>query len=198
MGMSELLIMVESLQHRPANDDERELANEIVHVVDERVVEAQEDPAFGTMEMDEAVMIEMAWRESTFKRNAVGDHGRSIGYFQMQRLPKSILKDAHRQAVIAYDRLRDSAKSCGHSAPLAKYASGNCAHGRELSAFRMREARHLVSVASAELSRRTENEGATRELNTDSWLRHSAAERRGMLLRVQDAVSRPKNGQSEV
>jgi hypothetical protein len=142
MGMSELLYLIQSLQHRPANADEQELANEIV-----QVVESQDEPSFGGVDMDETVMLEMAFRESGFKRNAIGDHGHSLGYFQLQRVPRSILKDAHKQASTAYSRLQDSAKSCGQSAPLAKYASGNCGHGRVLSRFRMGEARRFFVKA---------------------------------------------------
>lgn len=139
----DLLLLIESLTHRPANAEERSIASAIVSVVD------PVRPVFGDADTDAAVMLETAWRESYFLPGKVGDRGKSFGYWQLQRVDPSIMGDVHEQAAVAYERIRYSVKRCGTGAnAMAAYVSNSCTNrgGQRLSAFRMAEARRMVGA----------------------------------------------------
>lgn len=90
-----------------------------------------------------AVLTAIAWRESAFKIDAVGDHGRSVGAFQRLNGPRLFLTDARSATVEALRQVRESFGACSWlpvSDRLALYARGNCRseRGRELSRDRMR------------------------------------------------------------
>jgi hypothetical protein len=86
-----------------------------------------------------SVYLVMAFRESGYQLNAVGDHGHSFGPFQTRVAPKS-----WKEAVDQYTPiLQRSAAMC--TEPLALLASGSCTNkaGIEISRARMAEAKRV-------------------------------------------------------
>lgn len=144
MNLESLLLLISTIapgaEHANAAQD---VAAAISHVVDDT------NPIFGSGDVDRAVLVEMAWQESRFRRDAVGDSHRSKGAYQLQGVPEALAFDVDRATVIAYARIRESAKACPAS-PLAPYASGSCTNrgGRRISALRMAEALRLVRAAT--------------------------------------------------
>lgn len=67
----------------------------------------------------------IAYRESSFRLGAIGDHGRSLCAYQLQGAPRRVLTDAGLCTRIALHSLRASARLCP-SAPLAAYAGARC------------------------------------------------------------------------
>ncbi len=118
-----------------------------VAVAADLVVDAA-DPAFGSPEMDVAVLVVTAWRESRFQTRAVGDGGDSLGAWQLQRVDRDVAFDLARSTPLAYARLREGARRCP-SAPLAPYVGG-CwsSRARRESALRMAKAREMVAAAA--------------------------------------------------
>ena len=75
---------------------------------------------------DEATWLAaIAYRESSYRLRAVGDHGRSLGPFQCQHCSRGVLTDAHLATRVALHALRASAALCP-SSPLAAYAGAPC------------------------------------------------------------------------
>lgn len=149
-----LLAVLADMHHRPANANELEAVAAIAETVD------SERPVFGSALEDAVVMLEMAERESNFRRTAIGDRGSSFGPWQLQRVDVSLAQQWRPAAAIAYARLRVSVRECPES-PLAIYVSGSCGNraGRRVSAFRMREVERLVASVESEDA---ETEEATR------------------------------------
>ena len=77
---------------------------------------------------------------------AIGDHGTSFGAFQINGARWSwLLDDVDAQVETAIAMVRESVRACGRGdAELSVYARGTCSseRGRELSAIRVRLARH--------------------------------------------------------
>ena len=133
MILTTVLLMMAAIAPDAENtNDARALAGEIARV------------SVDTHEA--ATMVVVAWRESAFRANAVGDGGLARCAFQLHGAPRSVLTDLHECTELAATRLRASALACP-SAPLASFASGTCDRGRKLSAWRMQEVAHVEKAA---------------------------------------------------
>lgn len=133
------LLLVAAVQTEPMTKDmaPRAIALEIA-----RIAESVEEAA---------TLAVQAWEEGRLMPGAIGDHGRSLCVYQLQRVSWRVLYDLRECTRIAAERLRMSARQCP-SAPLAQYASGNCGHARELSAKRMAKVWRLLRMVSDDLS----------------------------------------------
>lgn len=120
---------------------------EIAHVVGE----SKRPPVFATKLQDAAAMLETAWEESNFKKNAVGDHGRALCAYQLQNAPRAVLTSLWLCTSMAYSRMRVSYAKC-HDAPWAPYLGGTCTNrtARKVSRHRLSE---TVRVLSAVVNR---------------------------------------------
>ena len=108
--------------------------------------------AYAAESVEEAATLAvMAWDESRMRPDAIGDQGRSLCAYQLQRVSWGVLGDLRFCTRIAVERLRESARQCP-SAPLAVYASGNCGHARELSARRMAKVWKILRSLKGECS----------------------------------------------
>ena len=87
-----------------------------------------------------AILLLMAWRESRFKRKAIGDKGKALGPWQLHRVPTEVLTNLPLATHITIIRLRDSETLCP-AHPLAVFAKGNCQNkdGITISDSRMKE-----------------------------------------------------------
>jgi hypothetical protein len=144
-----ILVLMLALQPRaPWRDSYEETAKAIANVVTE------EAPLFAGAEAKErtaALLVALAWAESRFDPKAVGDHGRSVGLYQIfsANLPTSegfkredILGNPTNATRVALRMLRQSMNVCGKrpiEERLGWYASGNaqCAKGLPESRFRV-------------------------------------------------------------
>lgn len=97
-----------------------------------------------------AVMTAVAFHESRFNPEAVGDGGRSIGPWQVSKAWLRKGEDTFGQAVVAEGLMRKSAKICKgrpRAEQLGWYASGGAKCGRpESSRIRMSLAAKLVHL----------------------------------------------------
>lgn len=95
-----------------------------------------------------AYMTAVAWRESNFKLDALGDFGRARCAFQLHGAPKEVLTDARLCTSIALERMRSSMRSCGAENLLGIYASGKCSSeaAKRISRDRMMLARWLGAM----------------------------------------------------
>lgn len=122
------------------------LARAIVDVVAER------GPIFAGPDGERrtvALMVAVAYRESTFQVDAVGDHGRSVCAFQILNGPRSLLTDVRACTNEGYTQLAASVRACP-AHPVAPYARGSCTSedGRRISADRMRLTRSLLGIVT--------------------------------------------------
>lgn len=69
-------------------------------------------------------LVAVAFRESSFRLDAVGDGGRALCAFQLWAAPRAVLSDAVLCTRIAFERLRESIRACGPSNLLGIYAAG--------------------------------------------------------------------------
>lgn len=94
-----------------------------------------------------ALLVAIAWRESSFRVDAVGDHGRSVCAYQILNGPRSLLTDARACVDAGYTHLLASVRACP-AHPIAVYARGSCdsEQGRRISADRVALARGLLGV----------------------------------------------------
>lgn len=79
-----------------------------------------------------AILVALAWFESRFQPNVVGDHGRSFGLFQIQpptaNVPSNILTNPRTASYIAIDLVRRSFQACEkrpYEERLSWYVSSN-------------------------------------------------------------------------
>jgi hypothetical protein len=124
--------------------DHRRLASAIDTAVDEAgPVFAGPDGALRTR----ALLVAIAFRESAFKLDAVGDHGRSKCAFQVWGGSSELLTDADACAKEGLRRLRMSIRACP-AHPVAVFAAGpdgcTSAHAQRISYDRMYIARNLI------------------------------------------------------
>ena len=91
-----------------------------------------------------AILLIMAWHESRFKKDAIGDKGKAFGAWQLHRTSNEVLTNQTLAAHIAIVRLRNSETLCP-AHPLAVYAKGNChdKDGIAISDSRMREVERI-------------------------------------------------------
>jgi hypothetical protein len=104
--------------------------------------------------LDEArLMVVYAREESGFRSNAVGDHGASLGLFQLQRLPRALAFDPTTNAREWLRRAHLAWEECGalrDDERLSSLVSGNCSHGHVLA--RHRVARASILLQASEVS----------------------------------------------
>ena len=122
------------------------LASAIVDVVAER------GPIFAGPDGERrtiALMVAVSYRESTFKLDAVGDHGRSVCAFQILNGSRSLLTDVRACTNEGYTQLAASVRACP-AHPVAPYARGKCSSpsSRAISADRMHLARGLLGIVT--------------------------------------------------
>lgn len=105
-----------------------------------------------------ALMVAVAYRESTFKVDAVGDNGASVCAFQIWHGPRSLLSDVRACVDAGYTQLLASVRACP-AHPVAPYARGKCPsstasttraeeEARRISADRMHVARGLLGIVT--------------------------------------------------
>lgn len=82
---------------------------------------ANHDPLFdheAGSEATAAILIALAWHESRFHANVVGDHGKSFGLYQIQpptaKLDAAILLSPATASKVAVDLIRTSFMACAH------------------------------------------------------------------------------------
>lgn len=119
---------------------------EIAHVVGDAKA-----PVFATKEQDAAALLITAWEESNFKKNAVGDHGRALCAYQLQRAPRAVLNSLWLCTSVAYARMRRSYAAC-HDAPWAPYVGGTCTNrtARKVSHYRLAETVRVLAAVRRE------------------------------------------------
>ena len=93
-----------------------------------------------------AVMVALAWFESRFRLDAVGDHGRSVCAYQIHHGSRALLDDPAECIRAGLRHVRHSMMTCPES-PLSVYARGRCDsdEGRKLSGHRMALAKRLLA-----------------------------------------------------
>ena len=93
----------------------------------------------------------IAFRESSFKKDAVGDHGNARCLMQLWNAPVEVMTDARLCVRIGMQRLRESMRACGGENPLGTYAAGvgGCTSekARRISTDRLWLARRLAKGA---------------------------------------------------
>lgn len=120
----------------------------VATAIADAVASDEETPLGGSLRAEAALMVVYAWHESNYKACAAGDSGRSLGIFQLQRLPRVVACDPGQAARIWLARAHDSYTRCEgveEDARLAALASGNCGHGHVLARSRQRLALGLAS-----------------------------------------------------
>lgn len=108
--------------------------------------EAIADPVVGDAQHTAALLLVVAFRESSYRADVVGDGGRSCGLYQSACVSTK-LRDPVGQTRIALANIRRSMVACPDY-PLAVYASGSCANvaGRRISSARIAEMHRLVAL----------------------------------------------------
>lgn len=113
-------------------------------VFEERPLIADDDEKIKTA----ALLISVAFRESSLRNNAIGDKGRALCMFQLWHAPRAVLTDITLCTRIAISRIRDSIRACGLQNALGTYAvgPGGCrsAHAQRISRDRVALAKRLV------------------------------------------------------
>ena len=139
-----LSLMIAMQPNAPWRDSYESTAQAIAKVV------AEEEPLFaGEMgrEKTAAVLVSIAWFESTFDPHATGDHGRSHGLYQIQG--KGELSDPVDATRAALSLVRASFRVCRARTMderLGWYAAGgnDCERGLRESRHRLLKAKWLV------------------------------------------------------
>lgn len=95
-----------------------------------------------------ALMVAVAWRESSFRLDVVGDQGRSMCAFQILNGPRSLLADVDACTTRGLAMMRESFAACSTlpvAERLAGYARGSCTRddGRAISRDRFWVARDV-------------------------------------------------------
>lgn len=108
--------------------------------------EVMENPLSKDVRFDALVYIEMAWQESVYKEDAVGDYGDARCSLQVHVLgksldgwtPEEVSSDMYKCVHTAAHIMRYSFRICPKH-PLAPYASGTCTNrgGIKISDYRM-------------------------------------------------------------
>jgi hypothetical protein len=97
-----------------------------------------------------AFVVAVAYRESSFVADAIGDHGRARCAMQLWSAPSEVLTDPILCVRIGVDRLRESFRACGPTNVLGLYASGpngcRSEKARRISADRLALAARLAKV----------------------------------------------------
>jgi hypothetical protein len=122
-------------------------APEIATAIETVITQDPRPPVFGSREEDAAVMAYWAFRESSLRRNAVGDGGRSFGVWQENATTGRA--DILTQARAWLYMLHEGARICpdNPAAPL----SGGCRAAAHLAQRRVAKARELLEFAKRAL-----------------------------------------------
>lgn len=124
--------------------DHTALADAIATVAEERPLFRDDTDRIKTA----SFMVAVAFRESSFKVDAIGDKGRARCAFQLWAAPKAVLTDPLLCTRIASERLEESMRICGPKNPLGIYASGpkgcKSEKARRISNDRVALAKRLV------------------------------------------------------
>lgn len=149
--MSTLAFVTAAMQALVPAVDHTELADAIARRVD---AEAPLFKADADRRMTAAFLVAVAYRESSLKLDAIGDHGRARCAFQLWAAPAEVLTDADLCVRIGFERLRESVKVCGAKNLLGLYASGpnGCVSdkARRISNDRLAIAKRLVAAIPVE------------------------------------------------
>lgn len=103
-----------------------------------------------------SLLIALAWHESRFQPNVIGDHGRSLGLFQIQpptaHVDGSLLLLPRSAALIAIDLIRSSFKTCAKrpvKERMSWYAAGRqtCSDGAEPPHKALIASKSIVGIA---------------------------------------------------
>lgn len=115
-------------------------------IVDAIATESIADPVAGDAQHTAALLLVVAFRESSYRADVRGDGGRSCGLYQ-SACATTPLRDPRAQTRIAIATIRRSMLACPDY-PLAVYASGTCTNvaGRRISIERIALANQLVST----------------------------------------------------
>jgi hypothetical protein len=94
-----------------------------------------------------ALVLAVAWHESNFRLDAIGDNGRSVCAMQIYGGAPDLLLDPELCIRTGLGMLRESMRACP-SSPLAVYARGRCSseEGRRLGDRRLALAKKLVRL----------------------------------------------------
>ena len=71
-----------------------------------------------------SLVVSIAFSESSFRNDAVGDQGRALCMFQLWHAPRAVLTDLKLCTRLAFERLRYSLRKCGMGNVLGIYAGG--------------------------------------------------------------------------
>lgn len=149
-----LTFVLAAMSSLAPHSDHVELGTAIADVVDARAPLFKND---ADRRRTASLLVAVAWRESTFRLDAIGDHGRARCAFQLWSAPKEVLTDAHLCTSIAFDRLRESFRICGPSNMLGIYAAGSngCSmpRAKHISADRSALAQRVYAAATATLAK---------------------------------------------
>ena len=95
-----------------------------------------------------SLLLSVSFRESSFRNDAVGDHGRARCAFQLWDTSDEVLSDPEMCTRIAMSRLRESLQVCGPRNMLGIYAAGprgcESEHAKRISADRLWLARRIA------------------------------------------------------
>ncbi len=95
-----------------------------------------------------AFLVAVAYRESSLRNDAVGDHGKARCLFQLWAAPAEVLTDPVLCTRLAFPRLRESIRACGAGNELGMFAVGprGCTSetAKRISRDRMHIARRLA------------------------------------------------------
>jgi hypothetical protein len=107
------------------------------------------DPALGDAQHTASLLLVIAFRESSYRADVIGDGGRSCGLYQ-SACASTKLRDPVGQTRIALTNIRRSISACP-DAILAVYASGTCGNvaGRRISVSRVAESQRLIAMVPA-------------------------------------------------
>lgn len=154
MSTSLLSFVFAAMASLAPNQDNTELGTAIAEVVEAGAPLFKDD---ADRRRTASFLVAVAWRESTFRLNAIGDHGRARCAFQLWSTTRDVLTDAHLCTSIAFERLHESFRVCGPSNALGIYAAGplgcSMSKARRISADRSALARRIYSAATATLAK---------------------------------------------
>lgn len=109
-----------------------------------------EMPLLGSKKAEGLLVAVYMSHESYFKRDAVGDHGNSLGSMQLQRFPAS-KAFSYKESVDEWLRRAHASVCPGlpEEEQLASLVSGNCGHGHVVARSRARRALGLLAGLDA-------------------------------------------------
>ncbi len=143
-----LFFILEAMRSLAPARDHGAVATAIAQVIDaERPLFADDDSKLRTA----AFLVAVAFRESSLRPDAIGDHGRARCLFQLWDAPADVLTDPVLCTTIALGRMRDSMRACGAANLLGLYAAGpkGCSseHAKRISRDRLHLAGRLGKAA---------------------------------------------------